>query len=109
MFIWYNIVLVDAAGIVLFLLVEKVVRYVEDYSGGTKAWSHTHHHHHHKKSKKLKDDNDMQSQSSDGKDSTALNNSSEEKVPDDVSHNSLKEDTQQESYIRKVIYLVRRT
>nr|XP_048318566.1 IAA-alanine resistance protein 1 isoform X2 [Ziziphus jujuba var. spinosa] len=89
------------AGIVLFLLVEKVVRYVEDYSGGTNAWSHTHHHHHHKKSKKLKDDNDMQSQSSDGKDSTAPNNTSEEKVPDDASHNSLKEDTQQESYIRK--------
>lgn len=85
------------------------MRYIEDYSGGTNAWSHTHHHHHHKKSKKLKDDNeshdDMQLQSSDGKDNTALDNSSIEKVQDDVPRNSLKEDTQRESYIRKVIYL----
>ncbi|XWS64033.1 hypothetical protein CRYUN_Cryun06bG0152300 [Craigia yunnanensis] len=47
------------AGIVLFLLVEKVVRYVEDNSGGASGWSHAHHHHHRKSTKKLKhDDND---------------------------------------------------
>ncbi|CAL5430421.1 unnamed protein product [Camellia sinensis] len=46
------------AGIVLFLLVEKTVRYVEENSKGANAWNHTHHHHHHKNSKKLKDDND---------------------------------------------------
>ncbi|KAK3004830.1 hypothetical protein RJ639_019331 [Escallonia herrerae] len=45
-------------GIVAFLLVEKVVRYVEETSGGVNAWSHGHHHHHRKNSDKLKDDND---------------------------------------------------
>ncbi|KGN50777.1 IAA-alanine resistance protein 1 [Cucumis sativus] len=44
------------AGIVLFLLVEKIVRYVEDNSEGGNDWSHSHHHHH--KNKKLKDDSD---------------------------------------------------
>lgn len=43
------------AGIVLFLIVEKLVRYVEELSGGVNAWGHGHHHHRH--SKKLKDDN----------------------------------------------------
>lgn len=47
-----------AAGIVLFLIVEKVVRYVEDYSGGVNERSHGHHHHHHMHYTKLKDDND---------------------------------------------------
>lgn len=102
------IIYLAAAGIVLFLLVEKVVRYVDDYSGGTNAWSHSHHHHHHKKSKKLKDDNDshddIQSQSFNGKDRTATENSSEEKVLDEGSHESFKEDTKHESRIRKVIY-----
>ncbi|XWS34374.1 hypothetical protein CRYUN_Cryun21dG0033500 [Craigia yunnanensis] len=46
------------AGIVLFLLVEKVVRYVEENSGGASGWSHGHHHHHHKSNKKLKNDDD---------------------------------------------------
>ncbi|XP_038892402.1 IAA-alanine resistance protein 1 [Benincasa hispida] len=44
------------AGIVLFLLVEKIVRYVEDNSEGGNGGSHGHHHHH--KNKKLKDDSD---------------------------------------------------
>ncbi|XP_022156063.1 IAA-alanine resistance protein 1 [Momordica charantia] len=44
------------AGIVLFLLVEKAVRYVEENSGGGNEWSHGHHHHN--KNKKLKDDSD---------------------------------------------------
>lgn len=47
-----------AAGIVLFLIVEKLVRYVEDFSGGADEWSHGHHHHRHTRTTKLKDDND---------------------------------------------------
>lgn len=43
-----------AAGIVVFLIVEKLVRYVEEYSGGVGLGHH--HHHHHKHSNKLKDD-----------------------------------------------------
>ena len=85
------------------------MRYVDDYSGGTNAWSHTHHHHHHKNSKKLKDDNDshddVQSKSSNGEDRTATENSSEENVLDEGSHDSFKEDIKHESHIRKVIYL----
>ncbi|CAN0899845.1 IAA-alanine resistance protein 1 [Linum grandiflorum] len=46
------------AGIVVFLLVEKAVRYVEDNSSGAGVWGHTHHHHHHKSNTKLKDDED---------------------------------------------------
>ncbi|CAI0409339.1 unnamed protein product [Linum tenue] len=45
------------AGIVVFLLVEKLVRYVEDNSTGD-VWGHSHHHHH-KSSEKLKDGNDV--------------------------------------------------
>ncbi|KAK7359524.1 hypothetical protein VNO77_01485 [Canavalia gladiata] len=45
------------AGIVLFLLVEKLVRYVEENSGGANSWAHGHHHHNHNSKKKLKDDN----------------------------------------------------
>lgn len=45
------------SGIVLFLLVEKIVRYVEDLSGkGADEWSLGHHHHHRKNINKLKDD-----------------------------------------------------
>ncbi|CAN0899849.1 IAA-alanine resistance protein 1 [Linum grandiflorum] len=47
---------VITAGIVVFLLVEKAVRYVEDNSSGAGVWGHTHHHHHHKSNTKLKDD-----------------------------------------------------
>ncbi|KAL4385367.1 hypothetical protein GQ457_15G004100 [Hibiscus cannabinus] len=46
------------AGIVLFLLVEKLARYVEENSGGASGWSHGHHHHHHKSNTKLKNDDD---------------------------------------------------
>lgn len=84
------------------------MRYVDDYSGGTNAWSHTHHHHHHKKSRKSKDDNDshddIQSKSPDGKDRTATENSCEEKVVDEGSHDCSEKDTKHESHIRKVIF-----
>lgn len=42
------------SGIFLFLIVEKIVRYVEERSGGAEAWGHGHHH---KQIKKLKVDN----------------------------------------------------
>ncbi|XP_021292660.1 IAA-alanine resistance protein 1 isoform X2 [Herrania umbratica] len=61
------------AGIVMFLLVEKVVRYVEENSGGA---SHGHHHHHHKSNKKLKNDDDVRenhSQSLDDRSDDTLN------------------------------------
>ncbi|KAL0409065.1 UNVERIFIED_CONTAM: IAA-alanine resistance protein 1 [Sesamum radiatum] len=47
-----------SSGIVVFLIVEKIVRYVEEFSGGENAWGlgHHHHHHHHKHTDKLKDD-----------------------------------------------------
>lgn len=64
------------AGLVAFLAVEKLVRYVEEVSGGAHSWGHSHSHHHHKSSKKLKDDSDMDSevtkQPHDGKTSDGL-------------------------------------
>ncbi|XP_050275655.1 IAA-alanine resistance protein 1 isoform X2 [Quercus robur] len=93
------------AGIVVFLLVEKLVRYVEGNSGGAHAWGHGHHHHHHKGSKKLKDDSDStdikQSQSSDGKDGKTLEMSSEGKVSDEVSNDSLNGDDLRHESLRK--------
>ncbi|EOY01278.1 ZIP metal ion transporter family isoform 4 [Theobroma cacao] len=61
------------AGIVMFLLVEKVVRYVEENS---EEASHGHHHHHHKSNKKLKNDDDVHqnhSQSLDDRSDDPLN------------------------------------
>ncbi|KAL9224463.1 hypothetical protein vseg_000492 [Gypsophila vaccaria] len=49
-------------GIVVFLIVEKVVRFVEEYSGGEHLGAHAHHHHH-KSSKKVKADKDSQKKS----------------------------------------------
>ncbi|KAK3421411.1 hypothetical protein EUGRSUZ_G02069 [Eucalyptus grandis] len=70
-------------GIVLFLLVEKLVRYVEEKSRGTNVFNHGHHHHHHKSSKKLNDkkdsDDELHSQLSDGKSEAKK----DEKVSDD--------------------------
>lgn len=85
------------------------MRYIEDNSGGTNAWSHGHHHHHHKKSKKLKDDNDspddVQSNYANGKGGQVLEKSSEGKVTNEVSNDSLGEDAQLGSHIRKVRYI----
>ncbi|XP_059445491.1 IAA-alanine resistance protein 1 [Corylus avellana] len=94
------------AGIVLFLVVEKVVRYVEENSRGAHARSHGHHHHHHKSSKILKDDNNshdiVQSVSLDGKEGKTLEMSSEEKVSGEVSEKSSKEnDLTQHEHLRK--------
>ncbi|KAI0496017.1 hypothetical protein KFK09_022324 [Dendrobium nobile] len=56
-------------GIVLFFLVEKIVRYVEDHSpNGAKNLMHGHNHHHHKQQQKLKHDGvDTSQQLSDSK------------------------------------------
>ncbi|KAG8382647.1 hypothetical protein BUALT_Bualt05G0099100 [Buddleja alternifolia] len=75
------------AGIVVFLIVEKLVRYVEDYSQGVNSWSLGHHHHHHHKTiNKLKDDNDAheihQELSHDEKDGRLSEKTSEEKELD---------------------------
>ncbi|KAI9074106.1 hypothetical protein K1719_043951 [Acacia pycnantha] len=60
------------AGIVLFLLVEKVVRYVEENSQGANSWTTGHHHHHHSKKKKLKDDVKDDKLLDEGRDSDAV-------------------------------------
>ncbi|KAL1223644.1 IAA-alanine resistance protein 1 [Cardamine amara subsp. amara] len=73
------------AGIVVFLLVEKLVRYVEENSSGSNTWGH---HHHHAGSKKLKDeddDNNLDQQCS----SDAVVNSSE-KVSNSSTDGSLR-------------------
>lgn len=78
------------AGIVLFLLVEKLVRYVEEHSkgGGTHGF---HHHHHHKNSrnKKVDTDHDESHQllNHDDRDENS-ENASEGKVLDDMSSNA---------------------
>ncbi|XP_010271119.1 PREDICTED: IAA-alanine resistance protein 1 [Nelumbo nucifera] len=98
------------SGIVLFLLVEKVVRYVEDHSRkGAYAWGHGHHHHHHpKNSNKLKDDQDgpkdLNSGSIHEKNGNELETSSEGKVIDQVSGAlNVEKENQQESVLRKRI------
>ncbi|KAA3462739.1 IAA-alanine resistance protein 1 [Gossypium australe] len=50
----YSVRALALSGIVLFLIVEKLVRYVEENSGGASGWSHGHHHHHHKSNKNLR-------------------------------------------------------
>lgn len=92
--------LVIAGGIVLFLLVEKLVRYVEDISGGANsAWSHGHHHHHHKNGKKMKDDNDacgnQQSESLSEKNQSTLTTESVDCLTGE-------KQTEHESLLRKV-------
>ncbi|XP_027920449.1 IAA-alanine resistance protein 1 [Vigna unguiculata] len=83
------------AGIVLFLLVEKVVRYVEENSGEANSWTHGHHHHNHNSKKKLKDDNF----SNDAKEDRLL----DERKDDQVSSDVLKGDnpSQSETLLRK--------
>ncbi|MED6174384.1 IAA-alanine resistance protein 1 [Stylosanthes scabra] len=83
------------AGIALFLLVEKVVRYVEENSGGAGSWTHGHHHHNHNSKKKLKDDSN-----SNAKEEKFLDEGKDSKQ---VSNDLLKEDNQaqSESSLRK--------
>ncbi|GAU34643.1 hypothetical protein TSUD_66930 [Trifolium subterraneum] len=94
------------AGIVLFLLVEKLVRYVEENSGGANSWGHGHHHHNHNSKKKLKADNN-----SDVNIQSKSTNTKKERLEDDgkednqVSHDSLKGEkpAQSEPSLRKRI------
>ncbi|KAJ6988299.1 IAA-alanine resistance protein 1 [Populus alba x Populus x berolinensis] len=88
------------AGIVLFLLVEKVVRYVEDNSTGADAWNHGHHHHNHNSSKKLKDDSDAHDKTQ-SKSSKEGDGKGSDEVLDDSSKDT--NFTQSESLLRKVI------
>ncbi|XP_065855363.1 IAA-alanine resistance protein 1 isoform X1 [Euphorbia lathyris] len=87
------------AGIVLFLLVEKVVRYVEANSSGAHAWGHGHHHHHlHNSSKKLKDDDNVNDVTL-----SHSSNKTEGKASDEISDDSLNGDvlSENESLLRK--------
>ncbi|KAG5531969.1 hypothetical protein RHGRI_026547 [Rhododendron griersonianum] len=90
------------AGIVLFLVVEKIVRYVEDNSRGASQWTHSHHHHH-ESSKKLKDDDDenMQKPHTEKNGSTS-EMSSEEKLLDGGSDECVTGEKQSQSeFLRK--------
>ncbi|KAL5175133.1 IAA-alanine resistance protein 1 [Glycine soja] len=104
--LFFTIYMVLAAGIVLFLLVEKLVRYVEENSGRANSWTHGHHHHHHNSKEKLKDDNsstaNFQSESNNAKEERLID---ERKEDDQVSLDSLKGDnpSQSESSLRKRI------
>ncbi|KAJ6351106.1 hypothetical protein OIU78_007102 [Salix suchowensis] len=84
------------AGIVLFLLVEKVVRYVEDNSTGANALNHGHHHHNHKN--KLKDDSDVHDKTQ-SKSSKEGDGKGSDEVLDDSSNDA--DITQSESLLRK--------
>ncbi|KAL8147131.1 hypothetical protein AgCh_004736 [Apium graveolens] len=89
------------AGIVLFLLVEKAVRYVDDMCGETNAQSHGHHRHHRKSNKKLMDDtdaiDDLQVSSVIKKGGSISNmfveGTNEEKITDDYSNGELQNGT----------------
>lgn len=92
------------SGIVVFLLVEKVVRYVEDMSGGVNSWGHGHHHHNHnhnhnhKKSVSLNDING-DDDNSNGENLDGSTSETPEKI---ASGESLNSDKQSESsHLRK--------
>ncbi|KAH7840849.1 hypothetical protein Vadar_022515 [Vaccinium darrowii] len=92
------------AGIVLFLVVEKIVRYVEDNSRGASQWTHSHHHHHNKSSKKMKDDDDDENhqKSHNEKNGSASEMSSEKKLLDGGSDDGLiGEKRSQSEFLRK--------
>lgn len=94
------------AGIVLFLVVEKIVRYVEDNSRGASQWTHSHHHHHNKSSKKMKDDGDdgdeNHQKSHNEKNGSASEMSSEKKLLDGGSDDGLiGEKRSQSEFLRK--------
>ncbi|KAM7255364.1 hypothetical protein ACFE04_020605 [Oxalis oulophora] len=82
------------AGILLFLLVEKIVRYVDQNSGEATSWSHAHHHHHHNSTNKIKDDSKKKKSKSSKK--------SKGKASDEASNDSLNGDImREESLLRK--------
>lgn len=77
-------------GIVVFLFVEKVVRYVEARSGDN-SWGHGHHHHHHKKSEPVQDVN--------GDDDNSEKMTPDDEKSSEPSAESLKTDKQSESSV----------
>ncbi|KAK1257463.1 IAA-alanine resistance protein 1 [Acorus gramineus] len=87
------------SGIILFLLVEKVVRYVEDHSKGANQWGH---HHHHKVHHKLETD-DLGSESNESKDGDAPGTTSESNSLNGLSEDCIKDEKQanQETHLRK--------
>ncbi|KAF7133466.1 hypothetical protein RHSIM_Rhsim09G0085400 [Rhododendron simsii] len=92
------------AGIVLFLVVEKIVRYVEDNSRGASQWTHSHHHHHHhESSNKLKDDDDENMRKPHiEKNGSTSEMSSEENLLDGVSDECVTGEKQSQSeFLRK--------
>ncbi|PIN05830.1 putative zinc transporter [Handroanthus impetiginosus] len=95
------------AGIIVFLLVEKLVRYVEDFSGGENAWSLGHHHHHrHKHTDKLKDDQtheNNQASSNDEKHGKLSRQTSEEKELDTPADTACSDKTSEGNALRKRI------
>lgn len=93
------------AGIVAFLIVEKLVRYVEDHSGGDNDWSLGHHHHHHKHTNKLRDDDvheNDQKLSDDEKDGRPSELASKEKELDRPIDKARKAKTNKKDSLRKV-------
>nr|CAB3483212.1 unnamed protein product [Digitaria exilis] len=70
-------------GIVLFFIVEKIVRYVEDNSrDGAHSMSHGHHHHHHKRH----DSSDKSKSDADGKEINQTEDGTTAKVSDENHH-----------------------
>ncbi|KAL8535796.1 hypothetical protein ACS0TY_011436 [Phlomoides rotata] len=93
------------AGIVVFLIVEKLVRYVEDHSGGDNDWSLGHHHHHQKHTNKLKDDDHVhendQELTRDEKDGKSSKLVSEEKKLDSPADAASRAKTSEKDSLRK--------
>lgn len=98
--------LLVTAGIIVFLIVEKVVRYVEDFSGGENDWSLGHHHHHHHKHTNKKDDDHVhenhQGLSYDEKSGRLSKNTSEEKELDRPADTACSDKTSEKDFLRKV-------
>ncbi|KAK6146650.1 hypothetical protein DH2020_020519 [Rehmannia glutinosa] len=95
------------AGIVVFLIVEKLVRYVEKFSGGENAWGLGHHHHHHMHTDKLKDDDhtheNHQRLAHDEKDGRLSEKTSKEKESDGPADAVLSDKTSEKDLLRKRI------
>nr|CAB3481277.1 unnamed protein product [Digitaria exilis] len=85
-FLWvclYYVSIFQTFGIVLFFIVEKIVRYVEDNSrDGAYSVGHGHHHHHHKRH----DSSDKTKSDADGKEINQTEDSTTAKVSDENHH-----------------------
>ncbi|KAL7110900.1 hypothetical protein ACP275_05G054800 [Erythranthe tilingii] len=79
------------AGIVVFLIVEKLVRYVEAFSGGENSWGHHHHHHHHKQTNKSDDDDELSHDEKKGKLTEKISEENESDTATDLDKTSSKD------------------